>query len=88
MALSGVDVPKRSILMVTQSLAHAAIIRLHAHRIHTSDTSRSKYFAAARAVVRIINVTDWSQWRHIDPIMGVRDVSALIKTIAHDHFFV
>ncbi|KAJ7196294.1 hypothetical protein GGX14DRAFT_473944 [Mycena pura] len=71
MELSGVDVPKRSILMVTQSLAHAAIIRLHAHRVHTSDTSRSKYFAAARAVVRIINVTDWSQWRHMDPIMGI-----------------
>ncbi|KAJ7193692.1 hypothetical protein GGX14DRAFT_588013 [Mycena pura] len=71
MELSGVDGPKRSILMVTQSLAHAAIIRLHAHRVHTSDTSRSKYFAAARAVVRIINVTDWSQWRHIDPIMGI-----------------
>ncbi|KAJ6542536.1 Zn(2)-Cys(6) binuclear cluster domain-containing protein [Mycena vulgaris] len=62
--------PKRS-LVVTQTLTHAAIIRLHAHRIHTSDASRSKYLAAARAVVHVINDANLSQWRHIDPIMGI-----------------
>ncbi|KAJ7708087.1 hypothetical protein B0H17DRAFT_1031701 [Mycena rosella] len=62
--------PKRS-LVVTQTLTHAAIIRLHAHRIHTSDISRAKYLAAARAVVDIVNNADFAQWRHIDPIMGI-----------------
>ncbi|KAJ7826294.1 hypothetical protein B0H14DRAFT_2817532 [Mycena olivaceomarginata] len=54
--LGGVESYKRS-LMVTQTLAHAATIRLHAHRIHTSNVSRSRYLAAARAVV--------------DPILGI-----------------
>lgn len=58
--------------VVTQTLAQAAIIRLHAHRIHTSDASRSKYISAARNIVHIINSTDFSLWPHVDPIMGVR----------------
>ncbi|KAJ7731814.1 Zn(2)-Cys(6) binuclear cluster domain-containing protein [Mycena maculata] len=68
--LGGDEVPKRS-LVVTQTLTQAAIIRLHAHRIHTSDVSRNKHLSAAKAVVHIINDTDLSQWRHIDPIMGI-----------------
>ncbi|KAJ7459346.1 Zn(2)-Cys(6) binuclear cluster domain-containing protein [Mycena latifolia] len=62
--------PQRNIV-ITQTLTHAAIIRLHAHRIHTSDVSRAKYTAAARAVVHIINDTPFAQWQHIDPIMGI-----------------
>lgn len=69
--LGGVESYKRS-LMVTQTLAHAATIRLHAHRIHTSNVSRSRYLAAARAVVDIINTTDFSNWPQVDPILGVR----------------
>ncbi|KAF7367900.1 Zn(2)-Cys(6) binuclear cluster domain-containing protein [Mycena sanguinolenta] len=62
---------KRSLLLVTHTLTHTAIIRLHAGRIHTSNVSRSKYIAAARAVVHSINSTDFSNLRHIDPIMGI-----------------
>ncbi|KAJ7233729.1 hypothetical protein B0H12DRAFT_1239252 [Mycena haematopus] len=68
--LRGVEVSTRS-LLVTQTLTHAAIIRLHAHRIHTSNVSRSKYLAAARAVVHSIKSTDFSNWPHVDPIMGI-----------------
>ncbi|KAF7339095.1 Transcriptional activator protein acu-15 [Mycena venus] len=67
--LRGVE-SKRS-LLVTQTLTHAAIIRLHAHRIHTSEVSRSKYMTAARAVVHIINSTNFSDWPQIDPILGI-----------------
>jgi hypothetical protein len=59
-------------LLVTQTLTHVAIIRLHAHRVRTSEASRRKYMTAALTVVHIINNTDFSKWRHIDPIMGVR----------------
>ncbi|KAF7332915.1 Transcriptional activator protein acu-15 [Mycena venus] len=58
-------------LLVLQTLTHAAIIRLHAHRCHTSDESRRKYLTAAAAVINIITNTDFSTWRHIDPIMGI-----------------
>ncbi|KAJ6562530.1 hypothetical protein B0H19DRAFT_1144872 [Mycena capillaripes] len=60
-------------LLVTQTLTHAAIIRLHAHRIHTSDESRRKYLTAALTVVHIITSTDFSRWRgvDIDPIMAI-----------------
>ncbi|KAJ7187400.1 Zn(2)-Cys(6) binuclear cluster domain-containing protein [Mycena filopes] len=65
------ETPKRS-LLVTQTLTHAAIIRLHAHRIHSSEVSRGKYMTAARAVVHIINSTDFaSKPRHVDPILGI-----------------
>ncbi|KAJ6564250.1 hypothetical protein B0H19DRAFT_1140615 [Mycena capillaripes] len=63
---------QEELLLTTQTLTHAAIIRLHAHRIHTSDVSRGKYIAAARAVVHIINNTDSvTKGRHVDPIMGI-----------------
>ncbi|KAJ7890249.1 hypothetical protein B0H13DRAFT_878102 [Mycena leptocephala] len=58
-------------LLVTQTLTHVAIIRLHAHRVRTSEASRRKYMTAALTVVHIINNTDFSKWRHIDPIMGI-----------------
>ncbi|KAJ7897421.1 hypothetical protein B0H13DRAFT_2032915 [Mycena leptocephala] len=58
-------------LLVTQTLTHVAIIRLHAHRVRTSEASRRKYMTAALTVVHIVNNTDFSKWRHIDPIMGV-----------------
>ncbi|KAJ7124627.1 Zn(2)-Cys(6) binuclear cluster domain-containing protein [Mycena crocata] len=70
MELWWADGPKRS-LVVTQTLTQTAIMRLHAHRIQTSDVSRRKYLSAARAVVHIINSSDFSQWTHIDPIMGI-----------------
>lgn len=65
---------ERSLHLVTHTLAHAGIIRLHAHRIHTSDVSRRKYLGAARAVVHIVNdhCTEFASSRHVDPIMGVR----------------
>ncbi|KAJ7118142.1 hypothetical protein C8R44DRAFT_790329 [Mycena epipterygia] len=64
---------RRSSLIVTQTLTHAAIIRLHAHRIHTSDASRSRYVSAARAIVDIVNCNsaEVARWKHIDPIMGI-----------------
>ncbi|KAJ7926988.1 hypothetical protein B0H13DRAFT_1971706 [Mycena leptocephala] len=64
---------ERSLHLVTHTLAHAAIIRLHAHRIHTSDVSRRKYLSAARAVVHIVNdhCTEFASSRHVDPIMGI-----------------
>ncbi|KAJ6505326.1 hypothetical protein C8R45DRAFT_972346 [Mycena sanguinolenta] len=62
---------KRSLSLVTHTLTHTAIIRLHAGRIHMSNVSRSKYVAAARAVVHSITGTDFSNSSHIDPIMGI-----------------
>ncbi|KAJ7676672.1 Zn(2)-Cys(6) binuclear cluster domain-containing protein [Mycena polygramma] len=58
-------------LFVTQTMAHAATIRLHAQRIHTSELSRRKYLTAARAVVHLINNTDLTKWRYVDPILGI-----------------
>lgn len=66
----GLSAPQRSFI-ITQTLTHTAIIRLHAHRIHTSDVSRAKYLAAARAVVHIMNDANFAQWEHLDPIMGI-----------------
>ncbi|CAK5270677.1 unnamed protein product [Mycena citricolor] len=68
--LSFAPVPKRC-LVVIQTLTQAAIIRLHAHRRHTSEASRQRYIAAARDAVHIINNSDFSEWRNIDPIMTV-----------------
>ncbi|KAJ7149170.1 Zn(2)-Cys(6) binuclear cluster domain-containing protein [Mycena crocata] len=70
MELWWADGPRRS-LVVAQTLAQAAIIRLHTLRIHTSDISRGKYLSAARAIVNIINSSNLRQWTHIDPIMGI-----------------
>ncbi|KAJ7473680.1 hypothetical protein B0H11DRAFT_2036862 [Mycena galericulata] len=56
---------------VARTLTQVAIIRLHAHRIHTSDLSRGKYLSAARAVIHILNETDFARHIHIDPILGV-----------------
>ncbi|KAJ7137559.1 Zn(2)-Cys(6) binuclear cluster domain-containing protein [Mycena crocata] len=81
MELWWADGPKRS-LVVTQTLTQAAIIRLHAHRIHTSDISRDKYLSAARAIVHIIASSDLSQWTHIDPIMGILWTTACEVLIA------
>ncbi|KAJ7636654.1 Zn(2)-Cys(6) binuclear cluster domain-containing protein [Roridomyces roridus] len=62
----------RPCLLVAHTIAHAAIIRLHAHRIHTSETSRGKYLSAARSVVHLMNGIDFSVWpTSIDPIMGI-----------------
>ncbi|KAJ7640700.1 hypothetical protein DFH06DRAFT_1477650 [Mycena polygramma] len=58
-------------LLVTQTLVHTAVIRLHALRIHTSDESRRKYMTAALTVVHIISNTNFSGWRTVDPIMGI-----------------
>ncbi|KAJ7021305.1 Zn(2)-Cys(6) binuclear cluster domain-containing protein [Mycena alexandri] len=67
-----VEMSKWHSLLITQTLTHAAIIRLHAHRIHSSEVSRGKYRTAARAVVHLINNTDFSsKSRHIDPIIGI-----------------
>ncbi|KAK6969177.1 transcriptional activator protein acu-15 [Favolaschia claudopus] len=70
--LNGTDSTRRN-LMVIQTLAQVAIIRLHASRIHTSNVSRSKYLSAARAVVHLINSSDFSNWNspHVDPILGI-----------------
>ncbi|KAJ6600074.1 hypothetical protein B0H10DRAFT_2196467 [Mycena sp. CBHHK59/15] len=61
---------KRS-LLVTETLSHAAIIRLHAPLIRTSEVSRGKYLSAARSVVHMIRTANLSEWRHIDPIIGI-----------------
>ncbi|KAJ7196645.1 hypothetical protein GGX14DRAFT_574713 [Mycena pura] len=66
----GGDMPLRS-LVVTRCLAHTAVIRLHAHRIHTSRASPGKCLAAARAVAEAYPVPASPQRRHIDPIMGI-----------------
>ncbi|KAJ6608825.1 hypothetical protein B0H10DRAFT_1955051 [Mycena sp. CBHHK59/15] len=60
---------KRS-LLVTR-LFPCAIIRLHAPLIRTSEVSRGKYLSAARSVVHMIRTANLSEWRHIDPIMGI-----------------
>ncbi|KAF8181930.1 hypothetical protein K438DRAFT_1174857 [Mycena galopus ATCC 62051] len=67
------EMSSRSSFLVTQTLTHAAIIRLHAARIHTSNVSRGKYLAAARAVANIINTNsiELSSWPHVDPILGI-----------------
>jgi hypothetical protein len=58
--------------LVTQTLVHVAVIRLHAQFVHISNASRSKSIAAAKSVVAIIRTSNMVEWNHLDSVLGVR----------------
>ncbi|KAJ7251994.1 hypothetical protein C8J57DRAFT_668854 [Mycena rebaudengoi] len=57
--------------LVTQTLVHVAVIRLHAQFVHISNASRSKSIAAAKSVVAIIRTSNMVEWNHLDSVLGV-----------------
>lgn len=65
-------------LLVAHSITHAATIELHAIFAQSNPTSRQKRLSAAQTIVGIIAAVTLRDFAHLNPIMGVSNLSLLL----------
>ena len=64
------------VLLVTLSLAYSATIQLHKIFASRNEKSNTKCLAAASALVKLLNNANLSEGVYVNPIMGVRALTA------------